>query len=259
MSNLVWKVATCNIKEMNNPVKQDDIMHWHKDMNNLVSIFTKTKLKGKIHLWIANKFSSLNSGYLGLDVAIVMNNFLTRHVCKVSEVPGHLISIKLLFRNRLSADVINSFIVKAANKSTFVILDSDFNEDGSHKCASFKKCFSLSLVNLLARSSVAKMPMWKNFKDVVKTIDYVFVSSNLVNAISCCNVLGVNEHFDTDYHAVSVFMSLGGLLNMQLNSFHKQTNRDHWKFDVKNANKVIWSEFKNATVVNTATGGYKKY
>ncbi|KAG9297205.1 hypothetical protein G9A89_019486 [Geosiphon pyriformis] len=49
-------------------------------------------LKGKICPWIANKFSGvrvfildLNSGYLGLGVAIVMNNSLTKHVYKVSK------------------------------------------------------------------------------------------------------------------------------------------------------------------------------
>ncbi|KAG9302026.1 hypothetical protein G9A89_021070 [Geosiphon pyriformis] len=211
VDNLVWKVATCNVKRMNNPAKQNDIVRWHKNINNLVLIFTETKLKEKICPWIANKFSGvrvfisgLNSGYLGSGVAIVMNNSLTRHVCKVSKVPGHLISIKLLFRNRLSADIINSLIAKAANKSTFVILGGDFNENGSHKCASFKKCFSLGLVNLLAESSVAKMSMWKNSRGVVKTINYVFVSSNLVNVILCCDVLDVDKHFDMDHYVVSV-------------------------------------------------------
>ncbi|KAG9303435.1 hypothetical protein G9A89_013761 [Geosiphon pyriformis] len=63
------------------------------DMNNLVSIFTETKLKNKVCLWMATKFggvqvfsSGLNSGYVGAGVAIVINNSLAKHVYKVSEV-----------------------------------------------------------------------------------------------------------------------------------------------------------------------------
>ncbi|KAG9285762.1 hypothetical protein G9A89_013187 [Geosiphon pyriformis] len=218
-SSLVWKIAMCNVREMNNLAKQNDIVHWHKNMNNLVLIFMETKLKKKIF-----------------------------------EAPGHLVSIKLLFKNRLSvlilelyagassavhfsqADVINSFIAKATNEFTFVILDSNFNKDGSHKCASFKKCFSLGLVNFLAGSSVAKMPTWENFRGVVKTIDYVFVSLNLINAILYCDVLNVSKHFNTDHHAVSVSMGLSGLLD----------------FDIKNANEITWNKFKDAIMANTA-------
>ncbi|KAG9305544.1 hypothetical protein G9A89_003607 [Geosiphon pyriformis] len=73
----------------------DDVVCWHKDMDNLVSIFTESKLKGKVHPWIVNKFdgvwvfiSGLDSGHLGAGVAVVMNNSLTKHVCKVFEVPS---------------------------------------------------------------------------------------------------------------------------------------------------------------------------
>ncbi|KAG9296454.1 hypothetical protein G9A89_015046 [Geosiphon pyriformis] len=189
MIDLVWKIAMCNLKE-------------------------------KIHPWIVNKFSdvqvfisSLNSEYLGSGVVVIIDNSLARHVCKVSEVPGQLISIKLFFKNRLSVLILGLY-AGVFSASTFIILGSDFNEDGSHK-------------------------------DVIKTIDYIFVSLNLVNAILCCNVLDVDKYFDTDYCAVSVSMGLGRLLDMQLNSFCKQANRDCWKFDIKSANK-------NAITANTA-------
>ncbi|KAG9294921.1 hypothetical protein G9A89_003261 [Geosiphon pyriformis] len=79
-----------------------------------------------------------------------------------------LISFKLLFKNKLFVSIlglyagaslaawfsqagdINSMIAKAINKSSFVILSDNFNENGSHKCASFKKCLDLGLVNFLS-------------------------------------------------------------------------------------------------------------
>ncbi|KAG9298505.1 hypothetical protein G9A89_016502 [Geosiphon pyriformis] len=191
MSDKIWKVAICNVKKINNPAKQNDIIHWHKEKDNLVFIFTESKLKGKVHPWIVNKFdgvwmftSGLEFGYMGADIVVVMNSSLARHVCKISEVPGQFLSIKLLFKNKLSVSIlglyagtflvvrfsqagdINSLIAKAVNKSSFVILRSDFNED--------------------------------NFC-IVKTIDYVLISLNLVNTVVGRGMFGVEEYFDTDH------------------------------------------------------------
>ncbi|KAG9304462.1 hypothetical protein G9A89_020026 [Geosiphon pyriformis] len=255
-------VVTCNVRGMNNPAKQRDIIYWHKEMNNLVFIITETKLKDKVCPWIINKFDSvrvftsgMDSGYLGSGIAIIMNNFLASHMCKVSEVSGWILFVKLLFKNKLSVMIlglyagaslvvwfsqagnINSLIAKAVNESFFVILGGDFNEDNSHKCTSFRKCFDLSLVNALARSSFDKILTWYNFCSVAKTIDYMFISLNLVNAIVDHNVASVKDYFNTNYMAIFVSVSLSGLLNAQLFLLHKQANRNYWKFDIKNANE----------------------
>ncbi|KAG9292064.1 hypothetical protein G9A89_017964 [Geosiphon pyriformis] len=254
-------VATCNVKGINNMAKQEDIVCWHNSMNNLVSIFTEIKLKGCVCSWIANKFddvhvfvSGLDFGHLGSGVAIIINNSLAKHMCKVFEIPSQLLSVKLLFRNKLSVSVlrlyagtslaahfsqaskINSFIAKTVNDSSFVIFDGDFNEDSSCRCVSFKKCFDLGLVNALGGSLFSKSSTWCNSRGVAKTIDYMFVSSGLVNAIVDCSVMDVVEFFDTDHKAVSISVGLGDLLDMWLSAMHKQANKDHWKFDVKSAN-----------------------
>ncbi|KAG9286810.1 hypothetical protein G9A89_012360 [Geosiphon pyriformis] len=183
--------------------------------------------------WITTKFdgvrvftSGLDFGYLGSGVAIVMNNSLARHVFKVSEVPGRLLSIRLLFKNKLSVSVlglytgassgvrflqagdINSLIAKVINESSFVVLGGDFNEDGVHKSASFKKCIDLGLVNVLAGSVLAKTLTWGNSRGVVKTIDYMFVSSSLINTVVDHDVTGVENFFNTDHKAVSVSVGL---------------------------------------------------
>ncbi|KAG9290645.1 hypothetical protein G9A89_011608 [Geosiphon pyriformis] len=214
--------------------------------------------------------SGLESGYLGSGVAVIMNSSLARHVCKVSEVPGRLLSIKLLFKNKLSVSIlglyagassavqfsqaseVNSLIAKAVNESSFVVLGGDFNEDGSHKCASFKKCLNLGLVNALGGSSRGKLPTWSNSRSIAKTIDFMFVSSNLVNAVVDRDMFGIGEYFDTDHQAVSVLVGLCGLLNVQLNSVRKQANRDCWKYDCKGADDVKWAKFKKNTAANAA-------
>ncbi|KAG9299065.1 hypothetical protein G9A89_020378 [Geosiphon pyriformis] len=266
----------CNVHGLNNPAKQNDVIHWHKDMNNLVFIFTKSKLKGRVHPWLADKFdgvrvftSGLDSGSLGAGVMIVVNSSLAKYVCKVSEVPGWLLSIRLLFKNKFSVSIlglyagaslvvwffqagkINSLIAKAINESFFVILGGDFNEDGSWKCISFKKCLELGLVNSLIGSLAVRLPTWANSKGVMKTINYVFVSPNLVNFLVHYGVSDVGNYFNTDHQAVSIFMGLGGLLNTHLFSLRKQVNKNCWKFDVKNASEAKWLEFKDAMAANT--------
>ncbi|KAG9297795.1 hypothetical protein G9A89_000100 [Geosiphon pyriformis] len=244
---------------MNNLAKQDNVICWHIEKNNLVSIFTESKLRKKICSWIVNKYdgvwvftSGLESGYLRAGVAVVMNSSLVKHVCKVSEVPGQLLSIKLLFKNKLSASKVNFLIAKAVNESSFVVLGGDFNEDSSHRCTSFKKCLDLGLVNALGRSSCGKLPTWSNSRGIAKTIDFMFVSSNLVNTVVGRDVFGVGEYFDTDHQAVSVLVSLGGLLDVQLNSVHRQANRDRWKYDCKGVDDVKWAKFKEDTAANAA-------
>ncbi|KAG9292059.1 hypothetical protein G9A89_017959 [Geosiphon pyriformis] len=219
-----------------------DIICWHKNMNNLVSIVIETKLKGMICLWITDKFdgvrvftSGLDSGHMGSGVAIIMDSFLAKYVCKISEIPGRLLSLRLLFGNKLSVSILGLY----AGASS--VVRGDFNEDGSHKSASFKKCFDLGLVNSLVSSPTAKMSTWENFRGVKKTIDYMFVSLNLVNVIANHRILNIT---------VSVSLGLGGLLDMHLNSLCTQVNKDHWKFDIKNANKARWLEFKDASATN---------
>ncbi|KAG9284716.1 hypothetical protein G9A89_002601 [Geosiphon pyriformis] len=180
--------------------------------------------------------SGLNSGYVGAGITIVLNSSLVKHVCKVSKVP---------------AGEINFLIAKAVNESSFVVLGGDFNKNGSHRCASFRKCFELGLVNFLCRSSFVKTLTWCNSCGVNKTIDYVFISFNLVGVVVDCSIASVEDFFNTNHRAVSVFVGLNGLLDVWLNLKRKQANKDHWKYDIKNVNEFKWSEFGEATAVNT--------
>ncbi|KAG9284163.1 hypothetical protein G9A89_022937 [Geosiphon pyriformis] len=82
---LIWKVAMCNIRDMTNLAKQEDIVYWHKDSGNMISIVTEMKLRSDIRLWIKNKFdglrvftSDLDVEFCGAGVAIIMNNSLAR-------------------------------------------------------------------------------------------------------------------------------------------------------------------------------------
>ncbi|KAG9300521.1 hypothetical protein G9A89_002399 [Geosiphon pyriformis] len=213
-SSLVWKFATCNVRGINVSAKQADVVRWHVNLGNM------DKFDG------VRVFSSgLDKGFMGAKVAIVMNTSLARHVSKVEEIPGRVISVRLLFKGKLSvtflglyagassgarfgqAFEVNTLIAKAVNSSNFVVLGGDLNENGSGRSASFKFCLSLGLVN--------------SFVGVGKTIDYIFVGGNLSSAVAGHQVVSVSDFFDTDHKAVVVSVGLGGLLDVQLNRVGK--------------------------------------
>ncbi|KAG9298455.1 hypothetical protein G9A89_003678 [Geosiphon pyriformis] len=254
LDGLVWKFAMCNIRGINVPTKQVDVVHWHISSENMISFITEIKLRSTSELWIKDKYdrvqiftSGLNVGYLGAGVVVVMNNSLAYHVSKIEVVSGQIILVQLLFKSKLLVSVlslyagasagiyfgqaskVNSIIAKTVNTSTFVVLGGNFNECGSRRNTSFKFCSSLGLVNLFNGYHLIKAPMWCNLKGVERTIDYIFVSESLFFAVVKCWVGSVSDFFNTDHNAVTVSIGLGGLLDVQLNGLCKQANKNFAK------------------------------
>ncbi|KAG9306251.1 hypothetical protein G9A89_016155 [Geosiphon pyriformis] len=225
MSDFVWKFVMYNVCSINVPTKQEDVIHWHSNSGNLVSIITETKLRFSSRPWIRNKFdgvrvftSGLDKGFLGAGLAIIMNNFLAHHVCKISEVSNWLLSVKLLFKNKLFVLILGLY--------TGASLAVCFSQANNVNSMIAKACLNLGLVNSLGGSFYVKTLTWTNSQSMAKTINFLFIFSNLVNAVVDCIVSNVGEFFDTDHWAVFVSVGLGGLLDVQLNFLHKQANKD---------------------------------
>ncbi|KAG9290065.1 hypothetical protein G9A89_010371 [Geosiphon pyriformis] len=195
------KIATCNVRDMNNPTKQEDIVYWY----------------------IINKFdgiriflSGVDKRFFGAGMTIIMNNSLAHHVSKIDEISGRVILVHLFFKGKLSVMVlglyadtssgirfgqaveVNFFVTRALNSSTFVVLDSDFNENNSKKSASFRFCLDLGLANSFGTYSLVRAPI-------------------LSLAVAGQIVASVSDYFDTDHKTVIVSVGLGELLNVHLN------------------------------------------
>ncbi|KAG9291696.1 hypothetical protein G9A89_022115 [Geosiphon pyriformis] len=180
--------------------------------------------------------SGLNSGFLGTGVAIIMNNSLARHVFKIKEISDHVISVHLLFKGKISVSIIglytcassgnqfeqtsgiNFFITRVVNSSSFVVLGGDFNKGRSKKSG------------------------------VVKVIDYILISENLISAMASHKVNSVSKFFDTDHKAVLVLVDLDGLLNVHLGGLCKQASKDHRKFKLKGVNVNGWKRFMKCSL-----------
>ncbi|KAG9307608.1 hypothetical protein G9A89_023173 [Geosiphon pyriformis] len=119
----------------------------------------------------------LNHLCSGLGLSSMNNSAKQKDIACWHKDIGNLISISIITETNVNSGYLNSGVAiiidislahHTVNELFFVILGGNFNEDNSHKCASFQKCFDLELVN------------------------------------SLCNVSEVNEHFDMDYQTVSV-------------------------------------------------------
>ncbi|KAG9286350.1 hypothetical protein G9A89_014516 [Geosiphon pyriformis] len=203
---------------------------------SISSVLIKDKFDG---IWIFT--SGLDVGHLGASVAVIMNNFLAHHVSKVDEIPVTVLSLYAGASSGVcfgQVSEINFIIAKTVNTSIFVILGGDFNESRSGRSASYQFCLGLDLYNL---------------REVEKTIDYILVGKNLFSTVAKHCIGPVSEFFDIDHSAVMVLVGLGGLLDIRLNSLHKQTNKDCWKFRIKNADLVrnLFSDPKAGGNLNT--------
>ncbi|KAG9287176.1 hypothetical protein G9A89_003024 [Geosiphon pyriformis] len=117
-----------------------------------------------------------HQSFFGAGIAIIMNNSLACYVSIGEEVSGQLISVHLLFKNKLSVFIldfyasasisthfgqaadVNSLISKVVKSSFFVVLGGNFNENGSKRSASFKFCLDLGLVNTFNKYALTKAP-----------------------------------------------------------------------------------------------------
>ncbi|KAG9295868.1 hypothetical protein G9A89_006607 [Geosiphon pyriformis] len=248
-------LVTCNVRGIMNLSKQDDIVYWYKKSGNMISIVFTT---------------GLDVGFCGAGVAIIMDTFLAWHILKVEEILGHLISVCLLFKNKLSVTIlglyagafigthfgqaadINFMVFKAINSSFFVILDGDFNENSFQKSVNFKFCLGLGLVNIFVRYLLTKSPTWSNSRGVERVIDFILMSENLASAIVLYKVDDMSEFFNTDYKSVSVLVGLSGLLDACLINICKQANRNQWKFKIKDllVRSDMFEEVRNNSNLN---------
>ncbi|KAG9299013.1 hypothetical protein G9A89_020326 [Geosiphon pyriformis] len=153
--------------------------------------------------------SGLDKGFLGAGVTIIMNASLAYYVYKIFEVPGWLLFIKLLFKNKLfvlilgfyagaflavcffQAGDINSLITQTVNESSFIILGKDFNNDDSskfnvmvnHNVLDVGKHFDtdhqvifVSVEIMISKDFAALLDTWNglNAASALVLLDYVF-------------------------------------------------------------------------------------
>ncbi|KAG9290207.1 hypothetical protein G9A89_022183 [Geosiphon pyriformis] len=115
-ANLVWKIATCNVRGVNVPAKQKDVVCWHVDSGNMVSIITEMKLRSNIskHSLIKASTWSNSQGFVKvIDYIFISKNLssaLAGHK-PIDEIPVEELTFtaKVTTHNLVSFQMSNSW------------------------------------------------------------------------------------------------------------------------------------------------------
>src|SRR4051812_28704134 len=105
----VWKVATINVKGINNSEKFDDVMHWiiHNDFD--VTILTETKLRPILAIHNFKKFKKNYISHWTIDpehakgsgVAIISKNeTIGKHIYKHNSVKGRVLTVYCKYKGK---------------------------------------------------------------------------------------------------------------------------------------------------------------
>src|SRR5947209_2340769 len=155
----IWKIATINVKGINNNEKFDDVMNWiiHKDFDT--TILTETKLKPILAIFNSLKFKKNYTSHWTIDpehtkgsgVAIITKkSTIGKHTYKSHMTKGRAITIYNKYkgkktititgiygptthnqeaRNTTQAILAHTQTLPDSNPNTLHIFAGDFNED----------------------------------------------------------------------------------------------------------------------------------
>ena len=155
-----WKIATINVKGINNTSKFDDLMEWIMNNNIDITIVTETKINQVNALFKIKKYQKSYSNFWDLDEdvpkgsgvgVILRKDTVRKHIYAQHLHLGRFINIRLKFKSK--KDISISTIYGNADSSNKVtkekitklirqhiytspgklnIVSGDFNEDPQH-------------------------------------------------------------------------------------------------------------------------------
>ena len=115
-----WKIAICNVRGMNQPAKQQDIIEWHNFQQHTITCISETRLNQQSATFLKNQNSQTTFIHTsdpqdinGSGTGIIINRNLAPHIHSINEVPGRCITIQLKFKHK--TDVTISSIYGKAN------------------------------------------------------------------------------------------------------------------------------------------------
>ena len=180
MNYTTWKIATLNVKEINDTSKFDDIMEWITEKNIDATILTETKINHinanfKIKKYQKNYKSlwTLDDGApKGTGVGIIIKkNTIGKHIFKKDILNGRAINIRLKLKGKIDISItgtygpadhadretkdrvisfIDKHILTSPNKHNIVA--GDLNEDPEHHT-------NTPILDLLTSNQLSDIPV----------------------------------------------------------------------------------------------------
>src|SRR3954468_21151381 len=147
-----WKIAACNVRGMNYPAKQQDILEWYNTQQHTITCISETRLNQQTATFL--KYQNSQTTFIhtsdpqdinGSGTGIIINRNLTPHIHSINEVPGRCITIQLKFKYKTDVTIssiygkanqdkktardITKHLLKHHQHSKYSIITGDFNEN----------------------------------------------------------------------------------------------------------------------------------
>src|SRR5947209_18711798 len=216
MNNTTWKLATLNVKGMNDSTKFDDIIEWTIENNIDLIILSETKInqtnaffkfqkyqKNYKSLWTLDDGAPKGTG-VGL---IIKKNTIGKHIYKNTTLKGRAINLRLKLKGKIDisisgiygpADYSNkkskeqtlNFVKQniLTSPSKYNIIIGDFNEDPNNH----NNC---PIINLLVNKNLypslypdEEVYTWQNSQRTKCLLDHIYMSARFLNIQTVSNI-----------------------------------------------------------------------
>jgi hypothetical protein len=269
MNPTIWKLATLNVKRINNASKYDDIMEWIMENNIDATILTETKInqinanfkfkkyqKNYKSLWTLDDGAPKGSG-VGL---IIKKNTIGKHIYHRENLKGRAINIKLKLKGKIDISITGLYgpadhsdketkekTIKFIDKhiltspSKYNIIAGDFNEDPfQHE--------NTPIIELITNKSLCNIPLndeneaytWHNSSGTKRLLDHIYMSHNLLDIKGFAEIKYTSSTLQTDHEALINTIDISMLTNSQGPAVRRQRRK-------KNQAEQIIDSRKNTT------------
>src|SRR5947209_15115847 len=243
MNNTTWKLATLNVKGMNDSTKFDDIIEWTIENNIDLIILSETKInqtnaffkfqkyqKNYKSLWTLDDGAPKGTG-VGL---IIKKNTIGKHIYKNNFLKGKAINLRLKLKGKIDISIsgiygpadhsdkeskeqtlnfIKQNILTSPNKHNIVI--GDLNEDPNNHS-------NCPIINLLTNKNLyptqyqdEEAYTWQNSQGTKRLLDHIYLSAEFLDIQTTSNIEQVSHFLQTDHEAPTCEVNMSHFSNSQ--------------------------------------------
>ena len=261
-----WRIATFNVRGINEKFKFHEIVTWLEDNNIDIACLTETKIseqtavsRMKLHPnWISS-WSIEENHSKGTGIGLLFKKSIGCHVFSWTKTPGRAITATLKFKGKTNISVVGIYgpanyadkksvkkmilsdCLSSIKSNHHIIALGDFNEDDdvAHHDKSLlrffqeKGCKDLNSDPFNSKSNIT----WAS-STCTRTIDHIFVSQEFLRISATAHTIGIKKFTNSDHRGIIAQIFISHLITkpksaQQLKSREKIINlkkctKEHW-------------------------------
>jgi len=276
MNLQTWSIATINVKEINNPEKFDDVIHWIESKDLDITILTETKLDPTKAF---HKFNKKNKKYVacwtfdcdqpkGSGVGIITKkSTVGKHHFLNRSPNGRILQAHFKFKGKIDLIIIGIYgpanhadktskkeIIQHINSNihnkekTHYIVAGDLNEDPEqHPHTPIIDQLTTKGLHTTYTDDHKQTPTWTNSSGTHRRLDHIYLSAGLFfNGTSTC-IESTERFFQTDHLAVVTDFNANHILieqSLAKRKIRRKKNLTEEVLDNFNITQTHWELYK---------------